>query len=388
MYPLIHLKPGRERSIEYRHPWIFSGAVERSDKRVQDGDLVTVCGPKERFLAQGYFCKDASISVKLLSFEREEIGPEFWLDRIRSAHAMRQRLGYTTDPENTAYRLINAEGDSLPGLIVDVYGKTAVMQCQTSGMQRRKDEIITALRKHLGSEITDVFDKTADDGAEGKKSDADSRIGTGEILEGGKRFKVDWKHGQKTGFFLDQRLNRKMLGEFAKGKNVLNAFCYTGGFSVYALCGGAKKVVSVDSSRTALTTLEENVAMSGHADKHETISADFLKYMQTFPKDFDLIVLDPPAFAKQRAALNSGMRGYRSINSQALKAIKSGGVLFTFSCSQLVTRDAFRKMIFESAIEAKRSVQIIAQLHQSPCHPVSVYHPEGEYLKGLVLAVD
>ena len=390
----VILKPGRERSIQWRHPWIFSGAVGRADSNVSDGDSVSVHRADGQFLAHGYWCTGGSIAVKLLCFEDRPTDATFWQSALTRAYSLRAQLGLAQNSETTAYRLVNAEGDSLPGLIVDIYNDVAVIQCQTAGMYREREHIVSALRALFGLRLTAIFDKSADFQGANEREEATGlgylwgQGGNREIREDSHRFLVDWEQGQKTGFFLDQRENRRLIKRYAAGRNVLNAFCYTGGFSVYALAGSANHVVSVDSSRSAIQMLEENIRLNDGADRHQAVTADFLRYMQSFPGEFDLIILDPPAFAKQKSAVKSGLRGYRSINTQALRAIKPGGIVFTFSCSQLVSEADFRTVIFEAALEAKRSVQVLHQLHQAPCHPVSIFHPEGNYLKGCVLHVD
>jgi 23S rRNA (cytosine1962-C5)-methyltransferase len=389
----ITLKPGRERSLGWRHPWIFSGAISRRDEHLTDGDFCTVRAADGRFLARGYFCDGGSIAVKVLTFDDRPLDKDFWRTAFLSSFRLRERLGLTAGKETTAYRLIHAEGDFLPGLVVDIYNDTAVMQCQTAGMFRLRRELAAVLEELPGLGLQNIFCKSAGFRAAEETDENPGNCyllgseGNNTILEYGKQFRVDWERGQKTGFFLDQRENRQLLGRYSRGRTVLNAFCYTGGFSVSALCAGADFVESVDSSKSAIEGLIQNVALNQVSERHRAVTADFLRYMQTLSQDFDVIVLDPPAFVKQRNALASGMRGYKSINIQALRAIKPGGILFTFSCSQLVGEDEFRGMLFEAALESGRSLRILHRLHQAPCHPVNIFHPEGNYLKGFVVEV-
>ncbi|MFN8390332.1 MAG: class I SAM-dependent rRNA methyltransferase [Bdellovibrionota bacterium] len=390
----VTLRQGRERSLKWRHPWVFSGGIERMKPEPDDGDIVAVHAADGSFLGRGYYSAGGSIAVKMLSFNDCPIDQTFWSDRIAGARRLRERLGLVSSTETTGFRLVHAEGDSLPGLIIDLYGRTAVLQCQTTGIQRAREEIVQALLEVWGDRLHAIYDKsTSFKNGEDEEVSAAASYLMGELqeptfFENGYRFAANWETGQKTGFFLDQRENRKLVERYAKDRTVLNAFCYTGGFSVYALGGGAKSVISVDSAQNAIEGLEQNISLNGMSDRHTAVKADFLRYMQSLTTELDLIILDPPAFAKQKKALVSGLKGYRSINREALRAIRPGGILFTFSCSQLVTEDDFRTVLFEAALEAKRSVRILHRLHQAPCHPISLFHPEGNYLKGFVVEVE
>ncbi len=385
----LKLRSGRDFPVRRGHPWIFSGALAPG-KTPNEGELVRVLSDRGECLGIGYYSGKRSIAVKMLSREDRSIDTHFWLEKIRSAFDWRLRMGLGTSSETNAYRLVNAEGDSVPGLIVDLYGRTAVIQCQSSALVPMLDDICEALRGVLSERLDGIFLREYD-----RESDAVpqsrylwGRPGESVIVENGCRFWVDWERGQKTGFFLDQRENRKFLRDVSSGKTVLNAFCYTGGFTINALRGGAKSVTSVDSSGPALETLQKNIDENFPQAEHHEICEDFLRYMQNLPEQFDLIVLDPPAFAKDKRSVPNGLKGYRSINEAALRALPSGGGLFTFSWSQLVGRAEFREAVNEAAYAAGKRVRVLRHLSQSPCHPVSISHPEGEYLKGLVLGVE
>ena len=383
----VSLVPGRDFSVQRGHPWIFSGAIKKDPKSPREGELVRVLSSSGRVLGIGLYSSRGSIAVKMLSFSDEPINLDFWKKRVTSAVDRRRSIGLLSNSETSAYRLINAEGDSVPGLIVDFYTDTAVLQFQNPALENFAGEISTALVETIEPRVRRVFLKSND------QENNPSRYlwgeaGVGEMKENGYKFVVDWERGQKTGFFLDQRENRRLLGSFCRDKRVLNAFCYTGGFSIYALGGGATSVVSLDSSKPALQLLEKNIESNFPSATHETVSEDFFKYMQQLSSQFEVIVLDPPAFAKDRRAVKSGIKGYRSINEAAFRALPKGGVLFTFSCSQLVSREDFRNVVAESAAAAGRPARVLHQLFQAPCHPVHLSHPEGEYLKGLVVRVD
>ncbi len=395
----IYLKNGRDFSVRKRHPWIFSGAIARGADAVQDGELVRVLAENKDFLGLGHFSKAGSIAVKMLSTEDEEINSSFWTGRIRSAAEYRKRLGFPNQTTN-AFRLVHGEGDKLPGLIIDYYAGVCVLQAQSRGMYLAREELAQSLQVIFGSELRAVVDRSVSGASASEDGDDSKRgnflygdIGKTEILESKIVYAVDCVLGQKTGFFLDQRDNRKIIGELSSNKTVLNAFCYSGGFSMAALAGGAKSVTSLDSSDKALALLEENLRLNASSGnfpgdvQHTTIEEDFLRYMQNIESPFEVIVLDPPAFAKHRKSLDSGLRGYRSINTAALRAVTPGGFLATFSCSQLVSRDDFKGVIAEAALKAEREVRIVREFHQAPCHPVDLFHPEGEYLKGFLLQV-
>lgn len=380
----IVLKNGRDNAIRRFHPWIFSGAIEKLPELAR-GEPVEVFSSGGEYLASGYYSGEGSIAVKLLTWTRQPIDQKFFSDAIRSAFEHRKRIGLFDDSRTNAFRLVNAEGDSLPGLVVDFYDGTAVLQCQSVGMAGFRELIVTALQEVLGTHLQTIYDKSQDEtGARYLLGEPSSCV----IVENGLKFHVDWEKGQKTGFFLDQRENRALVRRYAAGRSVLNAFCYTGGFSVSALAGGAAFVRSIDSSTGAIQLLAENVAANFDSPAHEGIVADYLEYIRGAKDEFDLIVLDPPAFAKHRAAVESAVKGYRSINLHAFQTIRRQGLLFTFSCSQLISPDLFRQTIADAAYRAGRRVRILHQLHQAPCHPVSLGHEEGGYLKGLVLQVE
>ena len=399
MIPQIILRKGKEESLLRRHPWIFSGAIDHiraeEESDFVEGALVEVYSRSGDFIAQGHY-QIGSIAVRVLSFEREAIDQAWWNRRIAVAHDVRRTLGLTDDPATTCYRLVHGEGDSLPGLVVDIYGTTAVIQCHSVGMYRSRQEIAAALRATYGERLTAIYDKSsqtlpykADLGAVDGYLRGHAERASQVVLEHGERFLVNWEEGQKTGFFLDQRENRELVKRYAAGRTVLNTFCYTGGFSVYALSGGAKEVVSVDSSERAVELATENMKLNfGDTANHTEIAADAVEYLKEIGDRYDLIILDPPAFAKHHKVLSNAMQGYRRLNARALSQIRPGGILFTFSCSQAVSKELFRTTVFSAAAIAGRKVRILHQLTQPADHPINIYHPEGEYLKGLVLYVE
>ena len=393
MYKSVYLKRGKEESLLRFHPWVFSGAIQRMDEGIGEGDLVRVLAENGGFIAVGHY-QIGSIAVRVLSFRDVEIDEKFWESRLASALQMRISIGIADNPQNNTYRLVHGEGDNLPGLVIDCYGKTAVMQAHSVGIQVCRKEIANALMKVMGNRIEHVFYKSettlpfkAELGQENGFIIGGSDDNT--ALENGLKFHVDWLRGQKTGFFVDQRENRSLLEKYARGKRVLNMFCYTGGFSFYAMRGGAEQVHSVDSSGKAIELTRANVELNFPGDsRHEAFCEDAFKFLEKAGNQYDLIILDPPAFAKHRGALHNALKGYTRLNRAALEKIKSGGILFTFSCSQVVTKDNFRNAVFTAAAQSKRKVRILHQLHQPADHPVNIYHPEGEYLKGLVLYVE
>ena len=399
MIPQIILRKGKEESLLRRHPWIFSGAIDHiraeEESDFAEGALVEVYSRSGDFIAQGHY-QIGSIAVRVLSFEREAIDQAWWNRRIAVAHDVRRTLGLTDDPATTCYRLVHGEGDSLPGLVVDIYGTTAVIQCHSVGMYRSRQEIAAALRATYGERLTAIYDKSsqtlpykADLGAVDGYLRGHAERASQVVLEHGERFLVNWEEGQKTGFFLDQRENRELVKRYAAGRTVLNTSCYTGGFSVYALSGGAKEVVSVDSSERAVELATENMKLNfGDTANHTEIAADAVEYLKEIGDRYDLIILDPPAFAKHHKVLSNAMQGYRRLNARALSQIRPGGILFTFSCSQAVSKELFRTTVFSAAAIAGRKVRILHQLTQPADHPINIYHPEGEYLKGLVLYVE
>ena len=393
MYKSVYLKRGKEESLLRFHPWVFSGAIQRMDEGIGEGDLVRVLAENGGFIAVGHY-QIGSIAVRVLSFRDVEIDEKFWESRLASALQMRISIGIADNPQNNTYRLVHGEGDNLPGLVIDCYGKTAVMQAHSVGIHVCRKEIANALMKVMGNRIEHVFYKSettlpfkAELGQENGFIIGGSDDNT--ALENGLKFHVDWLRGQKTGFFVDQRENRSLLEKYARGKRVLNMFCYTGGFSFYAMRGGAEQVHSVDSSGKAIELTRANVELNFPGDsRHEAFCEDAFKFLERAGNQYDLIILDPPAFAKHRGALHNALKGYTRLNRAALEKIKSGGILFTFSCSQVVTKDNFRNAVFTAAAQSKRKVRILHQLHQPADHPVNIYHPEGEYLKGLVLYVE
>ena len=390
----IYLKPKKEESLLRFHPWVFSGAIGRMDGQPVEGDWVRVLDHEGRFLGAGHY-QVGSIAVRILSFSDCEADRSWWERRIGRAFRLRQTLGLVRPGENDTFRLVHGEGDQLPGLVVDVYGETAVMQAHSVGMHQERQliaetvlDVVPGLRHiYYKSESTLPYKAPIDpqDGyLIGGPADGEHLA-----LENGLRFQVDWLRGQKTGFFIDQRDNRSLLEHYAPGRSVLNMFCYTGGFSVYALRGGAERVHSVDSSAKAIELTNRNVALNFPGDtRHEAYADDAFKFLQNNREEYDLIILDPPAFAKHRDAVRNALKGYQRLNAKAIRQIRSGGLLFTFSCSQAVSREQFRLAVFSAAAETGREVRILHQLTQPADHPVNIYHPEGEYLKGLVLWVE
>jgi hypothetical protein len=389
----IQLKKGKEESLKRFHPWIFSGAILRMDDGIEEGELVKVVTFDKEFIAIGHY-QIGSIAVRLLSFRDITIDQEFWKSRLKAALNMRIAIGIADNPTNNTYRLVHGEGDMLPGLIIDCYGKTAVMQAHSVGMHVERLPICEALRSVMGNRIEHVFYKsetTLPFKAELGQQDGFLYGGSDDnvAIENGLKFHVDWLKGQKTGFFVDQRENRTLLEKYAQNRSVLNMFCYTGGFSVYAMRGGAKLVHSVDSSAKAVELTNANIELNFPSDaRHAAFCDDAFKYLDAHDAQYDLVVLDPPAFAKHRAALRNALKGYTRLNVKGFERIKPGGILFTFSCSQVVTKENFRNAVFTAAAQAKRKVRILHQLHQPADHPINIYHPEGEYLKGLVLYVE
>ena len=392
-YKKVYLKAGKEESLKRFHPWVFSGAIARIEGEPEEGEIVDVYTSKKEFIACGHF-QIGSIAVRVLTFRQEEINLDFWKHRLEVALDLRRSLNLVDNLENNTYRLVHGEGDNLPGLIIDVYGQTAVMQAHSAGMHVYRMEIAEALSEVMGDIVQHIYYKSettlpfkADLGPENGfiKGGSPENV----ALENGLKFHVDWLKGQKTGFFVDQRENRHLLERYSKGRNVLNMFCYTGGFSFYAMRGGANLVHSVDSSAKAIDLTNQNVELNFPGDeRHQAFAEDAFKYLDRMGDQYDLIILDPPAFAKHRDALRNALRGYSKLNAKAFEKIKPGGILFTFSCSQVVDKKDFRNAVFTAAAQSGRSVRILHQLTQPGDHPVNIYHPEGEYLKGLVLYVE
>ena len=413
MYKTVHLKKGKEESLGRFHPWVFSGAIHHIDGRPEEGDVVRVISADGRFLAVGHV-QIGSIAVRVLSFEDIVIDQVFWKERLSAAYAVRRSIfpqwkknsssGEGNNSESriqeseltNAFRLVHGEGDGLPGLVIDVYDRTAVMQAHSVGMHVSRREIAAALAEVLDGVIDNIYYKSESTLAYKASEDGGNGFLKGSLAtandiatENGLRFHVDWLGGQKTGFFVDQRENRALLEHYAKGRKVLNMFCYTGGFSFYAMRGGAELVHSVDSSSRAIDITRENVELNFPGDtRHEAFAEDAFKYLDRMGDQYDLIILDPPAFAKHKDALRNALMGYRKLNAKAFEKIRPGGILFTFSCSQVVTKDNFRTAVFTAAAMSGRRVRILHQLTQPADHPISIYHPEGEYLKGLVLYVE
>jgi 23S rRNA (cytosine1962-C5)-methyltransferase len=389
----IVLKSGKDQSLKRYHPWVFSGAVKKIYGELSEGDLVHVYSNKDEFLGTGHF-QDASITVRILSFREKEISGSFYLDRISDAVAARRGLGLLDSADTNVFRLVNAEGDGLPGLIIDYYNGAAVMQFHSIGMHRSREMILNGLKEALGDRLCTVFDKSSSTLPSRYASDHENECllgesGRQEVMEYGNRFMVDWEKGQKTGFFIDQRENRKLTAEYSSGKNVLNVFGYTGGFSVYARRGEAVLVHTVDSSVHAVELADRNMELNfGKDTRHRGITADAFTYLESPEEEYDIIILDPPAFAKHHNVLHNALQGYKKLNAKALELIRPGGILFTFSCSQAVSRENFRKSVFAASANTGRRIRILHQLSQPADHPVNIYHPEGEYLKGLVLLVD
>ena len=393
-YKKVFLKPGKEESLKRFHPWVFSGAIARVEGEPEEGEVVDVYTSKKEFIACGHF-QIGSIAVRVLSFRQEPIEHAFWVRRLQVAKDLRCALGVLGNPQNNTYRLVHGEGDNLPGLIIDVYDHTAVMQAHSAGMHLDRMAVAEALEEVMGDVIQHIYYKS--ETTLPFKADLLAtengflKGGSPEnvAMENGLKFHVDWLKGQKTGFFVDQRENRALLERYAKGRNVLNMFCYTGGFSFYAMRGGANLVHSVDSSAKAIDLTNENVSLNFPGDtRHQAFAEDAFKFLDRMGDQYDLIILDPPAFAKHRDALRNALRGYTKLNAKAFEKIRPGGILFTFSCSQVVNKQDFRNAVFTAAAQSGRSVRILHQLTQPGDHPVNIYHPEGEYLKGLVLYVE
>ena len=393
MYKL-YLKPGKEESLKRFHPWIFSGAIARMEGTPQEGETVEVYTSKNEFIAKGHY-QIGSIAVRVLTFRQDEaIDKAFWMRRLSAARLMRQSIGLASRPDNDTYRLVHGEGDNLPGLVIDIYARTAVMQAHSAGMHLERMTIAQALQEVMQGQIDNIYYKSETT----LPFKADLYPENGFLVGGstdniateyGLKFHIDWLKGQKTGFFVDQRENRSLLERYAAGRHVLNMFCYTGGFSVYAMRGGAQLVHSVDSSAKAIDLTNQNVDLNFPDDtRHAAFAEDAFKYLDHMGDRYDLIILDPPAFAKHRDALRNALQGYRKLNARAFEKIKPGGILFTFSCSQAVSKENFRTAVFTAAAMSGRSVRILHQLTQPADHPVNIYHPEGEYLKGLVLYVE
>lgn len=391
-YPKIILHKGKEKSLERRHPWIFSGAIRETPEGIKEGDVVEVFAAGGQFLAMGHY-QVGSITVRIFSFSRQETDRAYWKVKLEKAIEYRKTLGLLGSPDTNMLRLIHGEGDGFPGLIVDHYAGVAVIQCHAVGFFLIREMLAELLKEILGDDLRAVYDKSEHTMPFKAPVEPEDKFLIGESgpiegLEYGHKFMVNVETGQKTGFFLDQRENRRLLGQYSKGKTILNTFSYSGGFSIYGLMHEAKLVHSVDSSQIAVDLANENAVLNGVTENHDGFTADVFKYLMEMETQYDLIVLDPPAFAKHKKVLKQALRGYRTINHKAIQNIAPGGILFTFSCSQVVTIQDFRTAVFSAAAMAGREVRIMHQLHQPADHPVSIYHPEGEYLKGFVVYVE
>ena len=389
----VYLKPGKEESLKRFHPWIFSGAISKIDGEPQEGEVVDVYTSNKTFIARGHF-QIGSIAIRVLSFKQEPIDLDFWKRKLMTAYQVRRSIGIAESPATNTFRLVHGEGDNLPGLVVDIYAKTAVMQAHSVGIHTDRLIIAEALADVMQGRIENIFYKSettlpfkadlspVNDFLKGGSND-------NIAMEYGLKFHVDWTKGQKTGFFVDQRENRALLEHYSQGRSVLNMFCYTGGFSFYAMRGGAKLVHSVDSSAKAIDLTNQNVELNFPGDpRHKAFAEDAFKYLDHMEQSYNLIILDPPAFAKHKNSLHNALQGYKKLNAKAFEKIQPGGILFTFSCSQVVSKENFRTAVFTAAALSGKNVRILHQLTQPADHPVNIYHPEGEYLKGLVLYVE
>lgn len=389
----IILKAGKEKSLLRRHPWVFSGAIAQIEGQPAEGDIVKVYSHTQEFLAAGHY-QIGSIAVRILSFDERPIDQPFWKERIGQAYRTRIAIGLADNPHNNVYRLVHGEGDDLPGLVIDYYAGVAVVQFHSVGMYRNKDEICRALQEVMGDRLTAIYDKSESTlpykaGLQPQNGYIWGQSDNFTAMENGLRFNVDWIEGQKTGFFIDQRENRALLERYARRRDTLNMFCYTGGFSFYAMRGGARLVHSVDSSARAIELTKQNVELNFPEDsRHEAFVDEAFHFLEHAKDRYDLIVLDPPAFAKHQKVLDNAIQGYKKLNRKGIEIIRSGGIIFTFSCSQVMTKELFRQTVFTAAANTGRRVKILHQLTQPADHPINIYHPEGEYLKGLVLYVE
>ena len=390
----VTLKPAKEKSLLRKHPWVFSGAIKNVEDETKDGDIVEIYSNKDNYLATGHY-NEGNITVRIFDFEQQEINDEYWRKKIKKAYDQRLKT-IEISPSNNVYRLVHAEGDQMPGFICDIYDKSAIFQFHSIGMWKHK-EIFTKIILEL-LPLNVVYDKSEktlpkvyiqEFKIQNSYLFQEKEVSSAKVTENGNEFLIDWENGQKTGFFIDQRENRQYLGELAKGKKILNTFCYSGGFSIYALNNGAKEVHSLDSSQKAIDLLEENLSfVSDFKDNHRSIIDDAKEYMKNLEEQYDIIILDPPAFAKHMKVKHKALQGYKRLNTRAIEQIKSNGILFTFSCSQVIDNNLFRHMVLSSAIAAGRNVSILKQMHQPADHPINIFHPESEYLKGLVLKVE
>jgi 23S rRNA (cytosine1962-C5)-methyltransferase len=390
----VNLKPAKEKSLLRKHPWVFSGAIKNVEKDTKDGSIVEIFSNKEKYLATGHY-NQGNISVRIFEFERQEINEEYWKKKIIKAYEQRINT-IEISSTNNVYRLVHAEGDQMPGFICDIYNKVAIFQFHSIGMWKHKDVFTKIILELLPLDV--IYDKSEktlpkiyldEYKIQNSYLFQKKEITNTKVIENGNEFLIDWENGQKTGFFIDQRENRQYLGELAKDKKILNTFCYSGGFSIYALNNGAKEVHSLDSSQKAIDLLEDNLNfLSDFKNNHKSIIEDAKEYMKNLNDQYDIIILDPPAFAKHMKVKHKALQGYKRLNTRAIEQIRPNGILFTFSCSQVIDNNLFRHMVLSSAIAAGRNVSILKQMHQPADHPINIFHPESEYLKGLVLKVE
>lgn len=388
-YKTVSLKKGKEINLQRKHPWIFSGALYRPDKSIADGAIVKVSDYKGNILGVGHY-NSASIAIRIISFEDKIIDSTFYNIQFNRAFSLRKNILNLPNSETNCFRLIAGEGDELPGLIIDIYNKTAVIQSHSKGMLNQIQEIAIALDNINDLQLDTIFLKSIHiKGNEYEDQFLKGNLEEDVVLENGRKFLVNWKSGQKTGFFLDQRVNRNLLSSYSKNRTVLNTFCYTGGFSVYAATAGATLVDSIDISELAMNLTDKNIELNEVTKNHNSITGNVMEYLKTIPKDkYDLIVLDPPAFAKSRNKSHNAVQAYKRLNLSAMQKIKSGGIIFTFSCSQVIGRELFENTIRAAAIESDRNIKILKHLNQSPDHSINIFHQEGHYLKGLILYVE
>ena len=390
----VTLKPAKEKSLLRKHPWVFSGAIKNVENDTKDGSIVEIFSNKEKYLATGHY-NQGNISVRIFEFERQEINEDYWKKKIIKAYEQRINT-IEISSTNNVYRLIHAEGDQMPGFICDIYNKVAIFQFHSIGIWKHKDVFTKIILELLPLDV--IYDKSEktlpkiyidEYKIQNSYLFQKKEITNTKVIENGNEFLIDWENGQKTGFFIDQRENRQYLGELAKDKKILNTFCYSGGFSIYALNNGAKEVHSLDSSQKAIDLLEDNLNfLSNFKNNHKSIIDDAKEYMKNLNDQYDIIILDPPAFAKHMKVKHKALQGYKRLNTRAIEQIRTNGILFTFSCSQVIDNNLFRHMVLSSAIAAGRNVSILKQMHQPADHPINIFHPESEYLKGLVLKVE
>ncbi len=391
-FPKIYLHAKKDRAVRLFHPWLFSGAIQNVEGNPAEGDIVEVYSKEKEYLATGHF-HEGSIKVRIFSFSKTDCGENFWIEKFKNAFENRKRIGLVDNTSTNVYRLIHAEGDGLPGLIIDIYNTVAVIQTHTLGMHNQKANFVLALKEIYGSKLEAIFDKSSETMSKQSSLQIENGFLHGNleetiVTENDIKFYVNWVEGQKTGFFVDQRENRKLLLNYSKNKKVLNTFSYSGGFSMYSLVGGASEVHSVDSSKRAVELAVRNAELNNHSTKHKFFKEDAFDFLKKSEELYDIVILDPPAFAKHLSSVDKAMIGYRNLNTDGIKRVAPGGLLFTFSCSQVIDKMLFRKVVFQAAAQSRRNVRILYQLSQGPDHAISLYHPEGEYLKGLVLQID